>query len=42
MRWTGYVINVGYRRGACRALVGRPDGKRLLGRPRSRWGIILK
>jgi hypothetical protein len=28
---------VGDRRGACRILVGRPDGKRPLGRPRRRW-----
>jgi hypothetical protein len=30
------------RRGAYRDLVGRPEGKRRLGRPRCRWGIILK
>jgi hypothetical protein len=30
------------RRSAYRVLVGRPDGKRLLGRPRHRKGIILK
>jgi hypothetical protein len=28
--------------GAYRILVGRPERRRLLGRPRLRWGIILK
>jgi len=30
------------RRGAYRVLVGKPEGMRLLGRPRHRWGIILR
>jgi hypothetical protein len=30
------------RRGVCRVLVGKPEGKRPLGRPRHRWGIILR
>jgi hypothetical protein len=30
------------RRGACRALVGKPAGKKALGRPRLRWNVILK
>jgi hypothetical protein len=28
---------MGERRGTCRALVGIPEGRRLLGRPRRRW-----
>jgi hypothetical protein len=28
--------------GAYRVLVGRPEGRRTLGRPRRRWRIILK
>jgi len=36
MRWAFYVVHVGHRRGAYRALVGRLDGKRPLGRPRLR------
>jgi hypothetical protein len=33
---------MGERRGAYRALVGKPEGRRPLGRPRRRWRIILK
>jgi hypothetical protein len=36
MRWAGHVTRMGDRRGACRILVGRPDRKRPLGRPRRR------
>jgi hypothetical protein len=31
---------MGKRRGVCRILVGKPDGKRPLGRPRCRWEDI--
>ena len=34
MRWVGYVSHMGERRGVCRVLVGKPEGKRPLGRPR--------
>jgi hypothetical protein len=37
MRWVGYVSHMGERRGACRILVGKPEEKRTLGRPRVRW-----
>jgi hypothetical protein len=37
MRWTGRVPQVGEKRNACRILVGKPDGKRPLGRPRHTW-----
>jgi hypothetical protein len=33
---------MGEGRGAYRVLVGRPEGRRPLGRPRRRWRIILK
>jgi hypothetical protein len=36
-RWVGHVARMGDRRGACMVLVGRPDGKRPLGRRMSRW-----
>ena len=37
MRWVGHVARVGNRRGAYRVLVGKPEGKRPLERPRNRW-----
>ena len=37
MRWVGHVARRGERRCACRVLVGKPEGKRPLGRPRRRW-----
>ena len=37
MRWTGHVARMGEERGVCRVLVGKPEGKRPLGRPRRRW-----
>ena len=36
MRWAGYVACMGERRGAYRILVGKPEGKIPLGRPRLR------
>jgi hypothetical protein len=37
MRWMGHVARMGEKRNAYRLLVGKPDGKRTLGRPRRRW-----
>jgi hypothetical protein len=37
MRRAGHVARVGQRRDAYRILVGKPEGKRPLGRPRHRW-----
>jgi hypothetical protein len=37
MRWAGYVARRGEGRGAYRVLVGRPEVKRPLGRPRRSW-----
>jgi hypothetical protein len=37
MRWTGHVARMGEKRIAYRILVGNPEGKRPLGRPRRRW-----
>jgi hypothetical protein len=33
---------MGEKRNACRILVGKPEGKRLLGRPRRRWVNSIK
>ena len=37
MRWVKHVARTGERRGGHRGFVGKPEGKRLLGRPRRRW-----
>jgi hypothetical protein len=42
MMWTGHVACMGEGRGAYRILVGRPEGRRPLGRPRRRWEDIIK
>jgi len=42
MGWAGNVARVGDSRGAYRVLVGRPDGKRTLGRLRRRWKDNIK
>jgi hypothetical protein len=38
MRWAGQVAHMGERRGICRFMVGKPEGKRPLGRPRLEVG----
>jgi len=42
MRWAGHVARMGERRGVYRVLVGKPVGKRPLGRPRRRWEDNIK
>jgi len=37
MRWAGHVTRMGEERRVYRVLVGKPEGKRPLGRPRRRW-----
>ena len=37
MRWAGHVASMGERRDLYRILVGKPEGKRSLGRHRRRW-----
>jgi len=37
MRWAGHVARMGEPRGVYRVLVGKPEGRRPLGRPRRRW-----
>ena len=40
--WAGHVARMTKRRGVYRVLVGKSEGKRPLGRPKRRWGIILR
>ena len=42
MRWAGHVARMGEDRGVHRVLVGKPEGKRALGRPRRRWEDNIK
>jgi len=42
MRWAGHVARLGERRGVYRVLVGKPEGKRPLGRPWRRWENNIK
>jgi hypothetical protein len=42
MGWAGHVARMGEKRGAYRILVGRPEGRRPLGRPRRRWEDNIK
>jgi hypothetical protein len=42
MRWAGHVARMGEKRNVCRLLVGKPEGKRPLGRPRRRWMDDIK
>jgi len=37
MRWAGHVARMGEERGVYRVLLGKPEGRRPLGRPRRRW-----
>ena len=42
MRWAGHVARMGQERGVYRVLVGKPEGKIPLGRPRLRWEDNIK
>ena len=42
MRWTGHVVRMGKIRGVYRFLVGKPERKRPLGKPRLRWEDNIK
>ncbi|KAJ4448971.1 hypothetical protein ANN_00363 [Periplaneta americana] len=42
LRWAGHVARMGESRNAYRVLVGRPEGKRPLGRPRRKWEDNIK
>ena len=42
LRWAGHVVRIKESRNAYRVLVGRPEGKRSVGRPRRRWEDNVK
>jgi len=37
MRWAGHVAIMGEEKGVYRVLVGKPEGRRPMARPRRRW-----
>jgi len=42
MKWMGHVARMGERRGVYKILVGKPEGRRPLGRPGRRWKDNIK
>jgi hypothetical protein len=40
--WAGHVVRIGEGRGVYRVLMGKPEGKRPLGRPKCRWEDNIK
>ena len=42
LRWAGHVVHIEQSRNAYRVLVGKPEGKRTLGKPRRRWEETIK
>jgi hypothetical protein len=42
MRWAGHLARMGKKRNPYRILVGKPEGRRPLGRPRRRWVDNIK
>jgi hypothetical protein len=42
MRWSGHVVHIGEIRNASNIFLRNPVGKIPPGRPRHRWGIVLK
>jgi hypothetical protein len=42
MKWAGHLARMGGKRNAYKILVGKPEGKRPLGRPRRRWVENIK
>jgi hypothetical protein len=42
IRWAGHVVRIREKRKSCRILVGKPEEKRPLGRPRRRWADNIK
>jgi hypothetical protein len=42
MWWAGHVARMGEKRNVYRLLIGKPEGKRPLGRPRRRWADNIK
>jgi hypothetical protein len=42
MRWAGHVARMGDMRNAYTILIGKPEGKRPVGKPRRRWECNIR
>ena len=42
MRWAAHVVGMEEKRGIYKVSVGKPEGKRPLGKPKRRWEDIIK
>ena len=42
MKWGGHIVRIGERRGIYKVLLGKPEGKRPLRRPKHRWEDSIK
>ena len=42
MRWVGHVARLGEKREVYRVLVGKPEGKRPMGKPRRKWADNIR
>jgi hypothetical protein len=42
MRWAGHVARMEEDRNVYKVLMGKPEGKRPLGRPRRRWEDVIR
>jgi len=42
VKWAGHVARMGERRGVYRVLMGKPEGRKPLGKPRCRWESTIK
>jgi hypothetical protein len=42
MRWAGLVARMGEKRNTYKLLMGKPEGRRSLGRPRRRWADYIR
>jgi hypothetical protein len=42
MRWAGHVAHMGEERKVYKVLVGKPEGRRPLGRPRRGWENVIR
>jgi hypothetical protein len=42
MKWAGHVARMGEEKNVYRVLMGKPEGKRPLGRPRRRWEDVIR